>query len=730
MKEPESGDKLEPTISPSTKPKKKSHGLCNLLVIRKKRIGCLPDDSESGLDEQTDENKSSDHIGKKSKEKPNKDDVKKKLSPSVQKNTITIIGAEDSCVIDEDLDNRNRSEATLIKANSSTNVALCCAITENSRTPLHFQSDFKMHCSSSSSASNTDTGNRRSILSRMNGHHSEELNDRLPPTGLDPKLGKPASETNLVTSAKKNESRRGLFAKYRKSHKRSFSLGKSIFSSADENKSLDKPPIETSLSCDISPQSSPSPVELSHSRLRRRTFLMQRRSVDNIVASSSGSSPGSTRSIPDKSKTNDKSEHKKKRKSRPSSVAVMSTRDDKINGNRDVSMDSLARQSLLAAQVLHLIPTNKARERNFLHGRIAANSLLGSLELERVLPQREVRIYIGTWNMNGQAPPPELNALVLPEGLDHLPDILAIGTQESYPERFQWEVSLQETLGPSHVLFHSAVLGTLHLAVYIRRDLLWFCSVAEEASFSVRPGTAFRTKGAVAIGFSLFGTTFLFITSHLTAHQDKVKERLQDVKRIIKALELPKLLPIRHKNKDVTQNFDYVFWCGDLNFRLTQPREEVMDWIAQHEFPLQNAAVGGLADQLTNSITEGSVFRGFEEGPLTFAPTYKYDPGTQTFDSSHKQRTPSYTDRILFKCRRNNGDNGALECLAYTSVPSVCTSDHKPVWGLYKCSVRPGIDTIPLAAGLFNREVYLEAIRRRAAAMDQRDGASTVCSIQ
>lgn len=44
------------------------------------------------------------------------------------------------------------------------------------------------------------------------------------------------------------------------------------------------------------------------------------------------------------------------------------------------------------------------------------------------------------------------------------------------------------------------------------------------------------------------------------------------------------------------------------------------------------------------------VFRGFQEGPLTFAPTYKYDPGTETFDSSAKQRTPSYTDRILFKC--------------------------------------------------------------------------------
>lgn len=35
----------------------------------------------------------------------------------------------------------------------------------------------------------------------------------------------------------------------------------------------------------------------------------------------------------------------------------------------------------------------------------------------------------------------------------------------------------------------------------------------------------------------------------------------------------------------------------------------------------------------------------------------------------------------------------SIECLTYCSVPSVCTSDHKPVWGLYKCSIRPGIDT-------------------------------------
>lgn len=73
--------------------------------------------------------------------------------------------------------------------------------------------------------------------------------------------------------------------------------------------------------------------------------------------------------------------------------------------------------------------------------------------------------------------------------------------------------------------------------------------VPEEASISVRPGTAFKTKGAVAIGMMIFGTSFLFITSHLTAHQEKSKERVADMKRIAKALDLPKNLPCRSKQK-------------------------------------------------------------------------------------------------------------------------------------------------------------------------------------
>ncbi|XP_076659726.1 inositol-3-phosphate synthase isoform X2 [Halictus rubicundus] len=465
--------------------------------------------------------------------------------------------------------------------------------------------------------------------------------------------------------------------------------------------------------------------------------LIRRRSVDNLVVNSPTnsmrhSSPESVRSAPVQLKpcsTSYNALSKKKERRRSQTTGM--------------SMDSLAKQALLAAQVFNLIPTQKARERNFLHGRIAANSLLGPVELEKVLPNRELKIFIGTWNMNGQNPPKELNDFMLPSDIETVPDLLVIGTQESCSERNEWEAALQETLGPSHVLLFSTGLGTLHLALFLRRDLIWFCSIAEDASFSTRTGTAFRTKGAVAIALMLFGTSFLFITAHLTAHQDKVKERVNDIKRIIRNLDLPKDLPIRHRSKDVTQNFDCVFWCGDLNFRLAQPREEVIQWVTDTCF-LQQSPVNLHKDQLRTILKEGAVLRGFEEAPITFPPTYKYDPGTQNFDSSSKQRTPAYTDRILFKgkghtkgyMRRvshestNSYKDGVIECLVYDSVPSICTSDHKPVWGVFKTTIRPGIDIIPLGGGLFNREVYLEGIKRRAAAMDDSHGTSKVCSIQ
>ncbi|XP_068631973.1 inositol polyphosphate 5-phosphatase E [Battus philenor] len=463
-------------------------------------------------------------------------------------------------------------------------------------------------------------------------------------------------------------------------------------------------------------------------------LFVKRLSADHLISSESKPLYHSSSPESDRSSSLD-------RKRRTKSTITRSA-------SRAGSTDSLARNSLLAAQVLRLIPTQEARERNYLYGRLASHSLLGTAELEHVFPDREVKIFIGTWNMNGQAPPRELADFIFPSQVKHVPDIFAIGTQESYSERTEWEITIQEVLGPSHLLLHSYYLGTIHLTVFIRRDLIWYCSLPEDASLSVRPGTAFRTKGAVAISFALFGSTFLFVTAHLTAHQEKVKERVSDIKRIIRSIDLPKNLPCKHRSKDVTNNFDYVFWCGDLNFRLGEPRAAVLRWIEQTEFPLPAYLPHGLlhADQLTAVLEDGAAFRDFREAPITFPPTYKYDPGSQQFDTSSKQRAPAYTDRILYKARSMTTNSSSafsglrrvstvpassgLKCLAYNSAQSVCTSDHKPVWGLFSAALRPGTDVVPLAAGLFNREVYLEGIKRRRALLDHAPGTSAVCCVQ
>lgn len=71
-----------------------------------------------------------------------------------------------------------------------------------------------------------------------------------------------------------------------------------------------------------------------------------------------------------------------------------------------------------------------------------------------------------------------------------------------------------------------------------------------------------------------------------------------------------------------------------------------------------------------------------DEGPLEFNPTYKYDIGTNNYDTSKKKRTPAWCDRILFK-KSNN-----IEIVKYSNVPHYTNSDHKPVFGIFRVRVK------------------------------------------
>lgn len=63
-------------------------------------------------------------------------------------------------------------------------------------------------------------------------------------------------------------------------------------------------------------------------------------------------------------------------------------------------------------------------------------------------------------------------------------------------------------------------------------------------------------------------------------------------------------------------------------------------------------------DQLHEQQRKGKAFHeGWKEGKISFLPTYKYDIGSfGKFDSSEKQRGPSWCDRILYRSRQDRDE--------------------------------------------------------------------------
>ncbi|XP_018519687.1 phosphatidylinositol polyphosphate 5-phosphatase type IV [Lates calcarifer] len=385
--------------------------------------------------------------------------------------------------------------------------------------------------------------------------------------------------------------------------------------------------------------------------------------------------------------------------------------------------------------VLSPIRPQDVRNRSFLEGSVlGSGALLGAEELDRYFPNRRVGVYIATWNMQGEKGlPANLDDLLLPTDSEFAQDFYIIGVQEGCPDRREWETRLQETLGPYYVMLYAASHGVLYLTVFVRRDLIWFCSEVEHATVTTRIISQIKTKGAVGIAFTFFGTSFLFITSHFTSGDAKVYERILDYNKIVEALALPKGLPdtnpYRSTPSDVTTRFDQVFWFGDFNFRLSKDRVDVES--------IMNRTVDGDMgpllehDQLFKEMKDGSIFKGFQEATIHFLPTYKFDIGCDIYDTTSKQRTPSYTDRILFRNRQAED----IKVVKYTSCSSIKTSDHRPVIGVFQVKLRPGRDNIPLGAGQFDRGLYLEGIRRRITRELKRreamknQSSSTICAI-
>ncbi|KAG8290169.1 Type II inositol 1,4,5-trisphosphate 5-phosphatase [Homalodisca vitripennis] len=191
-------------------------------------------------------------------------------------------------------------------------------------------------------------------------------------------------------------------------------------------------------------------------------------------------------------------------------------------------------------------------------------------------------------------------------------------------------------------------------------------------------------KGGVSVRMELHNTSICFVNSHLAAHVEEFERRNQDFHDICARTSFTMFLPPKG-----IKDHDQVYWLGDLNYRITEldPRV-VKEFVEQRNYrPVLEY------DQLRQQHRQKTVFAGYTEGEITFRPTYKYDPGSDEWDSSEKNRAPAWCDRILW---RGEG----MKQLTYRSHPQLRISDHKPVSAIFMSDVSFYIVTCSLCLTL------------------------------
>jgi len=346
------------------------------------------------------------------------------------------------------------------------------------------------------------------------------------------------------------------------------------------------------------------------------------------------------------------------------------------------------------------------------------------------------RIFCGTWNVNGKKLEGDLSSWLLPPGEDRA-DVYAIGFQEMVDlnamnvaidggkaaQRSQfWSDKAQECLDSSgakyNLVMEKHLVGLLIL-IYVKSSLSSKVKDVRASSTGVGLLGMMGNKGAVAVRFSFYDSSICIVCAHLAAHRGAVSARNSDFKAIIDrtvflgnqgesedksgagsegGLNADLVVRPRH-GADKTRGVDlaildneFVFWIGDLNYRIDEElsTDEVFSLIDAGRIDYLRDR-----DQLNIERARRNVFHEFHEGLLEFAPTYKYQPGTDDYDRrpEKKIRPPAWCDRILWRTTStpittpSSADREPVRLLSYRRS-ELNPSDHKPVSASFSLDLR------------------------------------------
>ncbi|KAF1837903.1 DNase I-like protein [Decorospora gaudefroyi] len=265
----------------------------------------------------------------------------------------------------------------------------------------------------------------------------------------------------------------------------------------------------------------------------------------------------------------------------------------------------------------------------------------------------------------------------------------------------RWKASLEAALPKGYQLVSEQQLIGLWLVIYASPDVL--PQIKNVSTTSVGTGLMgyMGNKGAVTTRIMLGETTRLvFINSHLSAGADKasLERRNWDVAQISSRTRFDPIVDALGSSQTTGEGLgeeDFAFWFGDVNYRLQgMPGDDVRRLLTIHTKDMDQESEGRPStsgdsgygsktssedtydmlppaaeldpaslqttiasllphDELRQQMKQGKAFHdGWEEGPIRFLPTYKYDIGkVGVFDSSEKRRCPSWCDRILYRTR-------------------------------------------------------------------------------
>ena len=117
-----------------------------------------------------------------------------------------------------------------------------------------------------------------------------------------------------------------------------------------------------------------------------------------------------------------------------------------------------------------------------------------------------------------------------------------------------------------------------------------------------------------------------------------------------------------------------------MNYRIDQRREAVIAAVKAGD--VEHLL---MHDQLKKEMKFNRAFRlrNFSEGPIHFAPTYKYDPRTDEYDTSEKSRTPAWCDRVLWRSLHPE----RVEQVHYRRWEANI-SDHRPISSGFRFQVK------------------------------------------